>query len=188
MEHVRNLFDLNQTDCFHTWTPDSVHKIMPSCLHVLMFAKVPFFNRSTQQEMICFKCDLSAGSILWGSGEDAAWVESAGVITRDVHSKPPVYYLCCSHYWFNWASCRLCIGIRERWRLTALDICVLIFMRVWYFPLMYICGSPLRSKLQNQIQFFFFCFFFVTHYIYSAAEMLQSTKYAFAYYLYFREL
>lgn len=133
-----------------------------------MFAKVPFFNRSTQQEMICFKCDLSAGSILWGSGEDAAWVESAGVITCDVHSKPPVYYLCCSHYWFNWASCRLCIGIRERWRLTALDICVLIFMRVWYFPLMYICGSPLGSKLQNQIQplhtsaclpVFLFCFF-----------------------------
>lgn len=168
-----------------------------SCLHVLMFAKVPFFNCSTQQEMICFKCDLSAGSILWGLGEDAAWVESAGVITCDVHSKPPVYYLCCSHYWFNWASCRLCIGIRERWRLTALDICVLIFMRVWYFPLMYICGSPLGSKLQNQIQALhtsaclpvFFCFvFFVTHYIYSAAEMLQSTKYAFAYYLYFREL
>lgn len=116
-----------------------------------MFAKVPFFNRSTQQEMICFKCDLSAGSILWGSGEDAAWVESAGVITRDVHSKSPVYYLCCSHYWFNWASCRLCTGEWEHWRLTALDICVLIFMRVWYFLLMYVCGSPLRSKLQNQI-------------------------------------
>lgn len=131
-----------------------------------MFAKVPFFNCSTQQEMICFKCDLSAGSILWGSGEDAAWVESAGVITCDVHSKPPVYYLCCSHYWFNWASCRLCIGIRERWRLTALDICVLIFMRVWYFPLMYICGSPLGSKFRSRLcthlhvcQFFLFCFF-----------------------------
>lgn len=35
---------------------------------------------------------------------------------------------------------------------------------------------------------FVFLVFFVTHYIYSAAEMLQSTKYAFAYYLYFREL